>query len=149
MHEPIPAWATNLPTVNAGLNALTTILLLIGYRFIRRGQRQAHRRTMLSAFGAATLFIAGYLTYHYFAGATAFGHHGAWVRTAYMTVLLSHTILATLAAPLAIVVLTLALRSSFDRHRRLARIVFPIWLYVSVTGVIVYVMLYHWPGASG
>jgi uncharacterized membrane protein YozB (DUF420 family) len=104
---------------------------------------------MLAAFSVATLFIACYLTYHYFARATPFGHEGTWLRTVYMTVLLTHTVLATLVAPAVIWTLTLALRGRFDRHRRLARVVFPVWLYVSVTGVIVYVMLYHSPGATG
>jgi len=145
----VPAWAANLPTINATLNTLSAVLLLTGYRYIRRGNRDAHRRCMLTAFAAATLFIACYLTYHYFARATPFGHEGTWLRTGYMSVLLSHTVLATVAAPLVIWVLALALRGRFDRHRRLARVVFPVWLYVSVTGVIVYVMLYHAPGAAG
>jgi len=145
----VPAWATNLPTINAALNTTSAILLVMGYRFIRRGDRDTHRKCMLAAFSVATLFIACYLTYHYFARATPFGHEGTWLRTFYMSVLLTHTVLATLVAPAVIWALTLALRGRFDRHRRLARVVFPVWLYVSVTGVIVYVMLYHVPGAAG
>lgn len=145
----IPAWATNLPTVNAALNTTCAILMVTGYRFIRRGNLDAHRKCMLAAFSVATLFLACYLTYHYFARATPFGYEGTWLRTAYLSILITHTVLATMVAPLVIWVLTLALRGRFDRHRRVARVVFPIWLYVSVTGVIVYVMLYHLPGAAG
>lgn len=145
----VPAWATNLPTINAALNTTCAILMVLGYRFIRRGERDTHRKCMLAAFSVATLFMASYLTYHYFARATPFGHEGTWLRTAYMVILFTHTVLATLVAPAVIWVLTLALRGRFDRHRRLARVVFPVWLYVSVTGVIVYVMLYHLPGATG
>ena len=145
----VPAWATNLPSINAALNTTSAVLLVLGYRFIRQGEREQHRKCMLAAFAVATLFIASYLTYHYFARATPFGHEGTWLRTFYMSVLLTHTVLATLVAPLVIWTLILALRDRIDRHRRLARVVFPVWLYVSVTGVIVYVMLYHAPGAAG
>ena len=149
MNAEIPAWATQLPTVNATLNTISAILLLIGYRLIRRGDREGHRKVMLAAFSTSTLFIISYLTYHYFARATAFGHEGEWIRTVYMSILLTHTVLAVPAAPMAIAALVLGLRGRFETHRRLARITFPVWLYVSVTGVLVYVMLYHWPGAAG
>jgi uncharacterized membrane protein YozB (DUF420 family) len=149
MEQQIPDWATNLPSVNAALNTLSAILLLTGYRFIRAGNRLAHQRCMTAAFATSTVFLASYLTYHYFALATPFGHEGSWIRTFYMTVLISHTILAVPAAPMAIVTLVLGLKGRIDRHRRLARIAFPVWLYVSVTGVMVYTMLYHLPGAQG
>jgi uncharacterized membrane protein YozB (DUF420 family) len=149
MPEAIPEWTTNLPTLNAVLNSVCALLLLNGYRLIRQGKREAHRRSMLAAFTTSTLFIISYLTYHYFARATPFGHEGTWLRTFYFSVLLSHTVLAVLAAPMAIWTLVLGLRGDFDRHRRLARVAFPVWLYVSVTGVIVYVMLYQVPGAAG
>ncbi|NKB90181.1 MAG: DUF420 domain-containing protein [Acidobacteria bacterium] len=138
-----------LPTLNATLNTISALFLLSGYRLIRSGNRDGHRRAMLAAFTTSTLFIVSYLTYHFFAGATPFGHEGTWIRTAYLTVLLTHTVLAVPAAPMAIATLVLGLRGKFETHRRLARIAFPVWLYVSVTGVIVYVMLYHAPGAAG
>jgi uncharacterized membrane protein YozB (DUF420 family) len=149
MTDAVPEWARDLPTLNAGLNSLSAILLLLGYRMIRRGDRERHRRCMLAAFTTSTLFIVSYLTYHYFAGATPFGHEGTWIRTVYLSVLLTHTVLAVPAAPMAIWTLVLGLRGRFDQHRRLARVAFPVWLYVSITGVVVYVMLYHAPGAAG
>ena len=149
MNDQIPAWATQLPTINATLNTISAILLVSGYRLIRAGRREAHRRCMLAAFSTSTLFIISYLTYHYFAGATPFGHEGSTIRTVYLGVLLTHTVLAVPAAPMAIWTLVLGLRGRFDSHRKLARIAFPVWLYVSVTGVIVYTMLYHFPGAAG
>ena len=149
MDGAIPAWATNLPSLNATLNTISAVLLVVGYRFIRKGEREAHMRCMVAAFTTSTLFIVSYLTYHFFARTTPFGHEGTAVRTLYLSVLLSHTVLAVPAAPMAIATLVLALRGRLDSHRRLARITFPVWLYVSVTGVVVYVMLYHLPGAAG
>ena len=131
-----------LPHLNATLNSISALLLITGYIFIRRGNIAAHRRCMISAFIASVLFLISYLTYHWFHGATAFRGVG-WVRPLYFTILLTHTVLAVVVAPLAIVTLTRALRERFDKHRRIARWTFPVWLYVSVTGVIVYLMLYQ------
>ena len=146
--ETAPAWVSWLPGINASFNVTSTVLLITGYRFIRRRQIDAHRRCMLAAFTSTTLFLVGYLTLHYHIGATPFGHSG-WVRATYLTILTTHTILAIINLPMAIVTLLRAWREDFVRHRALARWTLPIWLYVSVTGVIVYVMLYHVPGAAG
>jgi putative membrane protein len=132
----------DLPTLNAALNASSAVLLALGFRFIRRRAVTAHRACMLAAFGVSMLFLISYLTYHYYVGSVRFTGTG-WVRGVYFAILISHTILAALVPPLAIVTLTRAVRGQLDRHRRLARWTLPIWLYVSVTGVVVYVMLYH------
>jgi len=131
-----------LPHLNAFLNATSGILLIAGYKFIRRGRIAAHKRCQLSALTASSLFLASYLTYHYFHGSTRFPGQGI-ARPIYFTILISHTFLAVVIVPLVGVTLTRALRSDFERHRRIARITFPLWLYVSATGVLVYLMLYH------
>jgi uncharacterized membrane protein YozB (DUF420 family) len=131
-----------LPHLNACLNATSGLLLVAGYRFIRRGQVTAHKTCQLSALSASILFLASYLTYHYFYGATRFVGQGI-ARPIYFTILTSHTILAVVIVPLVIITLRRALRKDFQRHKRIARITLPLWLYVSVTGVIVYLMLYH------
>lgn len=132
----------DLPTLNACLNATSAALLVVGWTFIRRRQIVAHRRTMTAAFVCSTLFLVSYLTYHAQVGSVRFPGTGG-ARTLYLGILLTHTILAALVAPLAITTFVLARRGRFDRHRRLARFALPIWLYVSVTGVVVYVMLYR------
>lgn len=129
-----------LPPTNALLNGTSAVLLLTGLYFIKHGRREAHKRCMIAALAVSTLFLAGYLTYHFQAGTTRYSGTGA-VRAVYLTILGTHTILAITVPPLAITTLVRALRQRFDRHRRIARITFPIWLYVSVTGVIVYLML--------
>ena len=131
-----------LPHLNALLNATSAVLLLAGYSFIRRGQVSAHKRCQLSALTTSSLFLVSYLTYHYFHGATRFAGQGI-VRPVYFTVLVSHTILAVVIVPLILITLFRALRADFVRHRRIARLTLPLWLYVSVTGVLVYLMLYH------
>jgi uncharacterized membrane protein YozB (DUF420 family) len=131
-----------LPHLNACLNATSGILLFAGYTFIRRGRITAHKRCQLSALAASLLFLVSYLTYHYFYGATRFAGQGI-ARPIYFTILTSHTILAVVIVPLVAITLTRALRTDFERHRRIARITLPLWLYVSVTGVLVYLMLYH------
>lgn len=133
---------TDLPSLNAALNSLSAVLLATGYAMIRRGRIQAHRLCMLSAFGTSTLFLVSYLIYHANVGSVAFTGDGA-IRVFYFLVLISHIILAAAILPLALVTLTLALRGRFERHRSIARWTLPIWLYVSVTGVVVYVMLYR------
>jgi uncharacterized membrane protein YozB (DUF420 family) len=132
---------SNLPTVDAILNATSAILLLCGFFFIRRKKVSAHKVCMLSALGTSALFLICYLTYHYYHGTTRFPGVGA-VRTFYLALLASHTALAALIVPLILVTLFRALRGTFDLHRRIARWTLPVWLYVSVTGVAVYWMLY-------
>lgn len=131
-----------MPTMNACLNATAAGLLVAGYLAIRAGRRQAHHRLMLSALGSSALFLVSYLYYHAHAGATRFAGEGI-VRWIYFAVLGSHTVLAVLVLPLVGVTLHRALRERLHDHRRTARVTLPVWLYVSVTGVMVYVMLYH------
>ena len=130
-----------LPPVNAALNAASAVLVLGGFAAIRAGRRELHRRLMLAGLGASVLFLAGYLTRIALTGTHRFPGAGA-LRAAYLALLGSHTLLAAIAAPLVLVTLAAALRSRFDRHRRIARWTLPIWMYVSVTGVGVYLMLY-------
>ncbi len=130
------------PALNALLNGLSAALLATGYVFIRRKQVAVHRLFMGAAFTTSTLFLVSYLGYHYHVGATSFRGQG-WIRPVYFFLLLTHTGLAGLIVPLALITLSRALRGQFDRHRRIARWTLPIWIYVSVTGVVVYAMLYH------
>ncbi len=136
----------DLPTLNACLNALSAMLLIAGYRFIRRREIARHRACMLAAFGVSVLFLASYLLYHSQVGSVRFPGTGG-LRTAYLAILLTHTVLAAAVPFLAVITLVHGLRQRFDRHRRIARWTLPIWLYVSVTGVVVYWMLYHLAGA--
>jgi putative membrane protein len=132
----------DLPTLNAVLNALSAGFLLWGYVLIRRGRREAHRRAMLAAVACSGVFLASYLTYHAQVGSVRFTGTGT-IRVVYFAILLTHTVLAVAILPLVLVTLGRALRGDFPRHRRLARITFPLWAYVSVTGVVVYWMLYR------
>jgi len=132
---------SNLPSLNAALNSLSAIFLLTGYLLIKSNRISAHRACMLSAFVCSTVFLISYLVYHYQVGSVPFKGQG-WIRTVYFVILITHTILAATVVPLALITLRRALKGRFDAHRRIARWTFPIWLYVSVTGVIVYVMLY-------
>jgi len=131
-----------LPTLNAALNGTCALLLAVGYLFIRRRKVAAHRACMITAFVTSTLFLISYLTYHYHVGSRPFGGLGA-IRTLYFTILISHTILAAAIVPLVLITLYRGLKGRFDRHVAIARWTLPLWLYVSVTGVIVYWMLYH------
>jgi uncharacterized membrane protein YozB (DUF420 family) len=131
-----------LPAVNATLNAVSAILLLVAYAFIRSGRIEQHRATMLAAFTTSSLFLLSYITYHAQVGSVRFTREG-FVRPLYFTILATHVTLAALVLPLAIVTLTRGLKGRFPQHRRIARWTFPIWLYVSVTGVLVYVLLYQ------
>jgi uncharacterized membrane protein YozB (DUF420 family) len=131
-----------LPTVNAILNATAAVLLVWGYALIRRKRIQAHRRVMIAAFTTSCAFLACYLIYHYQAGVVRFPGTGA-IRAVYLSILTTHTILAAAVPVLAIITLRRGLAARYDKHRRIARWTLPIWLYVSVTGVVVYVMLYH------
>jgi putative membrane protein len=132
-----------LPTLNAVLNTLSGISLLVGFLYIRRGNRSGHMRAMLSAFALSALFLVSYVYYHYTVGSTSFTA-GGWIRPVYFTILISHTVLATVIMPPILVLLYRAWRGEYRKHARLARWVFPAWLYVSVTGLIIYLMLYHW-----
>ena len=131
-----------LPSVNAALNAASAVLLLLGWRAIRSGRRELHRRLMIGACASSTLFLAGYLTRLALTGTHRFPGSGA-LRAAYLAVLASHTLLAATTLPLVARTLQLSLTDRFSEHRRIARFTFPVWIYVSVTGVVVYVMLYH------
>jgi putative membrane protein len=132
----------DLPAVNAVLNSLAAVLLVWGYLLIRRKRIETHRKVMLSAFVTSCLFLVSYLVYHYEVGSVRFQKTGA-IRTVYLTILFTHTVLAAAVPPLAIVSLRRGLAARYDRHRAIARWTLPIWLYVSVTGVVVYWMLYH------
>jgi putative membrane protein len=131
-----------LPTVNAALNAVAGTLLVVGYVLIRQGRIQQHRRVMLAAFTTSALFLVSYVIYHANAGSRPFLGQGP-IRVVYFAILISHVILAAAILPLALITLNYGLRARFDRHVPIARWTLPIWLYVSVTGVIVYVMLYR------
>lgn len=135
----------DLPALNASLNALSAVLLAAGYAFVRKGQTSRHRLCMLGAFAVSTAFLVSYVVYHAQHGSTPFPGHG-WIRPAYFALLISHVVLAIAVVPLACLTLYRAWRADFAAHRRLARVTFPVWLYVSVTGVLVYWMLYrlHW-----
>lgn len=130
------------PKINASLNACSAVLLVTGHTLIRRGKMAAHRAVMLTALGTSLLFLVSYLYYHAHVGSVHFRGAG-WSRPVYFTILISHTILAAVIVPLVIVTLKRALDGQFDRHRTIARWTYPLWLYVSVTGVIVYLMLYQ------
>ena len=135
-----------LPHLNAILNSASAVLLLIGHRFIKQGDRRRHRVTMLSAFATSSLFLVSYLTYHYFHGTQHFQGEGI-VRVAYFLILGTHTILAAVVVPMVLIALNYGLKGRYDKHRRIARWTYPVWLYVSVTGVIVYLLLYQlYPG---
>jgi uncharacterized membrane protein YozB (DUF420 family) len=130
------------PSLNAGLNATSAVFLLAGYLFIRNGRRGAHRACMLVAVTASALFLVSYLIYHYSVGVTAFAGQG-WIRPVYFAILGTHTLLAIVIVPLVTVTLVRALRGRFVLHKQIARWTFPIWLYVSVTGVVIYWLLYR------
>lgn len=131
-----------LPTVNAILNAITGILIVTGYVLIRRKQMALHRFCMIGAVTTSSLFLVSYIVYHYNHGATRFLGLGI-ARPIYFTVLFSHTVLAVITAPLVIITIRRAMRGQFGRHLKIAKYTFPMWLYVSVTGIVVYLMLYH------
>ncbi len=135
-----PEWVLALPAANASFNALSALCLILGYINIRRGKRVIHMRFMLSATAFSGLFLISYITYHFFHGDTIFPGHGL-ARTLYLIVLISHIGLSMVALPLILAALWFALHKQFPIHRRIARWTFPIWLYVSVTGVIVYFSL--------
>jgi uncharacterized membrane protein YozB (DUF420 family) len=140
---PVPEQYAIFPVINATLNGASTILLLTGRWLISRRRIAQHRLVMLMAFVTSTLFLISYVYYHLHVGSVRFQGTG-WTRPVYFTILISHVLLAIAIVPLVIVTLTRALRERFDKHRAIARWTFPLWLYVSVTGVLVYFMLYKW-----
>lgn len=146
----LPGWAATLPAVNALLNSLATALLVFGFALIKRDRKDAHRNVMLAAFGTSVIFLASYLVYHFalhhYTGTHGKAFPGSGVaRAVYLTILISHVILAAVVPVLAIITIVRGLNGDWERHRKIAKITFPVWLYVSVTGVVIYLMLYHWP----
>jgi uncharacterized membrane protein YozB (DUF420 family) len=138
----VPAQFAIFPALDATLNGTSAVLLVIGRGFIKRGRMAAHRAVMIAALISSSLFLASYLYYHWHVGSVHFQGQG-WARPVYFSILISHTILAAVIVPLIIITLSRALRERFDRHRIIARWTYPLWMYVSITGVIVYFMLYH------
>lgn len=132
----------DLPALNALLNSIATLLLLFGFYFIQRREIERHKLCMLLAFATSALFLTSYLIYHYNVGSVPFEKQG-WIRPVYFSILISHIILAAAIVPLILATLYQAWRGRFDKHRRLARWTWPLWMYVSVTGVLIYVMLYE------
>ncbi len=141
-------WLSYLPEVNATLNSISLVLLIAGYRMIKRKNVAAHKRFMIAAFGVSILFLISYLTYRGFGQEKRFGGAG-WIRPIYFFILITHVTLAATVPVLASRTLYLALRGRFEKHRRIARITFPIWVYVSITGVVVYVLLFQLYGPAG
>ena len=133
---------TDLPAVNATLNALSAVFITAGYVLIKRGERELHKRCMLAALATSALFLVSYVIYHANVGSRPFPGTGA-MRVVYFTILITHVILAAAIVPLVLMTTARGLRSQFDRHVRIARWTLPLWLYVSVTGVVVYLMLYQ------
>jgi putative membrane protein len=133
---------SDLPTLNAVLNASSAVLLGSGFAMIRAGRREAHRRFMLAALTTSSLFLVSYLVYHFQVGSVRFARGGA-IRSLYLAILVTHTVLAIAIVPLVLVTLRRAQRGDFPAHRRLARFTLPLWGYVSVTGVVIYWMLYR------
>jgi putative membrane protein len=139
----VPEQYAVFPVINASLNGASAVLLVTAHNMIKRDKIAAHRALMLTAVVTSSLFLASYVYYHWHVGHVLFQGRG-WSRPVYFTILTSHTILAATIVPLVIITLLRALRERFDRHRAIARWTYPLWLYVSVTGVIVYFMLYRW-----
>ena len=133
---------SSLSTINAILNTISSVLLIIGYTQIKKQQSDIHKKYMLSALAVSALFLISYLIYHYYVGSVPYPHYD-WTRPVYFIILVPHIILAGLIAPFVLITVWLALRKKFETHRHLARWVFPIWLFVSISGVLVYLMLYH------
>ena len=131
-----------LPAVNATLNGTSAVLILTGRALIAQKRVAAHRMVMITAVGTSSLFLISYLVYHFQVGSVHFQGQG-WVRPVYFGILLTHTVLAVVIVPLVLMTLSRGLRGKFERHRAIARWTYPLWLYVSVTGVVIYVMLYH------
>lgn len=136
--------ASVFPPINASLNALSTVLLLLGLALIKQGKKEAHRNCMIGALAASVVFLACYLYYHYTSGHTTFPREYPVARVVYLSILIPHVILAVANLPVIILTVLAAAKGNFQRHRRLAKISYPVWLFVSVTGVIIYFMVYQW-----
>ena len=134
---------TDLPAVNACLNGLSAVFLTTGYVFIRRGNKIAHRNCMVSAFVTSTIFLICYLTYHFTVRTVTRFEKPEWFRPIYLTILLTHTLLAVVIVPLVLMTLGRAVKQRFDLHKKIARWTWPLWMYVSVTGVVIYLLLYR------
>jgi len=134
---------TDLPAVNACLNGLSAVFLTTGYVFIRRGNKIAHRNCMVSAFVTSTIFLICYLTYHFTVRTVTRFEKPEWFRPIYLTILLTHTVLAVVIVPLVLMTLGRAVKQRFDLHKKIARWTWPLWMYVSVTGVVIYLLLYQ------
>ena len=133
---------SDLPAVNACLNGASTILLTIGYVYVKRGNQVAHRNCMVGAVITSALFLTSYLIYHYNAGRTSFPNPH-WFRATYLFILLTHTILAVAIVPMVLITVVAALRKKWEFHKKMARVTWPIWIYVSITGVVIYFLLYQ------
>ena len=132
----------DLPAVNATLNGLSAVFLTLGFIAIKRGNKIAHRNCMISAFSTSAIFLICYLTYHFFTGRTEF-KNPLWFKPIYLTILLTHTVLAVVIVPLILRTLWLARKQNFEAHKKIARWTWPLWMYVSVTGVVIYLLLYQ------
>ena len=133
---------SDLPAVNACLNGASTVLLTLGYVYIKRGNQIAHRNCMVGAVITSAVFLGFYLVYHHFAGRTSF-RNPEWFRPVYLLILLTHTVLAVVIVPMVLTTVYLAIRKRWQAHKRVARWTWPIWMYVSVTGVVIYLLLYQ------
>jgi putative membrane protein len=136
------SWVSYLPTVNATLNSITTFLLICGYIFIKQGLKKAHIISMLLATSTSGMFLVSYIIYHHYQGDTLFLTRG-WIRPVYFFILISHIILSIALVPMVFSTLYHAARSQFDKHKRIARLTFPIWIYVSITGVLIYIFVHY------
>ena len=134
--------AVDLPTLNAVLNVLCAILLLLGFIMIKQNKREAHKKIMLSAVIVSGLFLISYVVYHYQVGSVPYPHHD-WTRTLYFIILIPHVILAAVMVPFIIAAIRFALLGKFDKHKRLVKWVWPVWMFVSLSGLVVYTMLYR------
>ena len=132
---------SDLPALNACLNGLSAVLLTLGFILIRKGRKAAHRNCMIAALATSTLFLTSYLYYHFHAGRTTFPEN--WFKPIYLVILLTHTVLAVVILPLVIMTVVFAARRKFESHRKIARWTWPLWMYVSVTGVVIYLLLYQ------
>jgi len=133
----------DLPTLNASLNTIAGFLLLFGYVAIKQGKKELHKKLMISALGISAAFLTSYLIYHYNVPSKKFPDLG-WIKTVYFIILIPHIILAALMVPMILKTFWHAFRGEWEKHKKIAKITFPIWMYVSVTGVLVYLMLYQW-----
>ncbi len=133
---------SDLSTLNALLNAVSATLLIAGYRYIKKGEQEKHKQFMVGALVVSALFLTSYLIYHYYVGSVPYPHHD-WTRPVYFIILIPHVLLAGIMTPFILVAVWFALKTQFERHRKLVKWVWPVWIYVSLSGVVIYLMLYH------